>query len=63
MGRKCFDCRGYQAGVKCSIVLSADTEDELVEAVVHHNCAVHGEKDTEEFRRMIRNEIKECSPQ
>jgi predicted small metal-binding protein len=60
MGRKCFDCRGFPAGVKCSIVLSADTEDELIEAVVQHNIAVHGDKDTADFRQMIRNEIKEC---
>ena len=60
MGRKCFDCRGFPAGVKCSIVMSADTEDELIEAVVQHNISVHGDKDTADFRQMIRNEIKEC---
>jgi len=59
MGRMYFDCRDYPGGVKCSVALSADTVDELVEAVVHHNTVIHGEKDTMEFRRMIRNELKE----
>jgi len=63
MGRKCFDCRVFPAGIKCSIVLSADTTDELVETVVQHHAAIHGDKDTAEFRQMIRNEIKECSDQ
>jgi len=62
MGRKYFDCRGYPAGTKCSIILSADTEDELIEAVVRHNVRVHGDKDTPEFRRLIRADIKEGLP-
>jgi predicted small metal-binding protein len=62
MGRKYFDCRDYPGGVKCSVVLSADTVDELIETVMHHNIAIHGEKDTEVFRQMIRNEVKEGSP-
>jgi len=59
MGRMYFDCRDYPGGVKCSVALSADTVEELVEAVVHHNTVIHGEKDTVEFRQMIRNEVKE----
>jgi predicted small metal-binding protein len=62
MGRKYFDCRDYPGGVKCSVALSADTVEELIEVVVHHNSAVHGEKDTEEFRQMISNEVKEGTP-
>ena len=62
MGRKYFDCRGYPVGVKCSMVLSADTEDELIEAVVQHNIKVHGDMDTPEFRKLIRHDIKEGSP-
>ncbi len=61
MGRKCFDCRCFPAGIKCSMVMSADTDEELLEVVVQHHKAVHGDKDTAEFREMIRNEIVECS--
>jgi len=62
MGRKYFDCRGYPAGPKCSMVLSADTEVELIEAVVQHNIRVHGDKDTRESRELIRKDIKEGMP-
>ena len=62
MGRKYFDCRGYPAGGKCSMILSADTEDELIEEVVQHNIRVHGDMDTPEFRKLIRDDIKEWAP-
>ena len=62
MGRKYFDCRDFPAGAKCSVALAADTVDELIEAVVRHNISIHGENDTEEFRLMIRNEIKDGAP-
>lgn len=62
MGRKYFDCRGYPAGIKCSIIFSADTEDELIETVVRHNIRVHGDKDTAAIRKLIREDIKEELP-
>ena len=62
MGRKYIDCRDYPGGIACTVAMSADTVEELVEAVVQHNTAIHGEKDTPEFRQMIRNEIKEGMP-
>jgi predicted small metal-binding protein len=45
--------------VKCSVALSADTKEELLEAVVQHATTVHGYEDTTEFREMIFNGIKE----
>jgi len=62
MGRKYIDCRDHPSDVKCSIALSADTVDELIEAVVHHTTSVHGYEDTTELRQMIRNGIKEGAP-
>lgn len=62
MGRKYFDCRGYPAGVKCSMILSADTEEELIEAVIRHNIRVHGDMDTPKHRKLIRDDIKDGSP-
>ena len=59
MGRKYFDCRSYPAGLKCSIVLSADTEEELIEAVIQHNIRVHGDIDSPEYRKLILDDIKE----
>lgn len=62
MGRKYIDCRDYPGDVKCSVALSADSTDELLEAVVHHGTTVHGYEDTTEFREMIRNGMKNGTP-
>jgi predicted small metal-binding protein len=62
MARKYIDCRDYPSDVKCSVALTADTEEELMEAVVQHGETVHGYKDTLEFRDMIRKGMKAGSP-
>ena len=61
MGRKYIDCRDFPNS-KCTVALSADTEEELLEAVVQHGCKAHGYKDTPEFREQISKEFKEGSP-
>ncbi len=61
MGRKYIDCRAFPDST-CTVALSADTEEELLEAVVHHGVKVHGYEDTSEFRQQIRKEFKERSP-
>ena len=63
MSRKYIDCRDYPQGdTKCSVALSADTEEELLEAVVQHGTTVHGYEDTPEFRDKIRGEFKDGTP-
>ncbi len=62
MARKYIDCRDYPGDVKCSVALSADNEEELLEVVVQHGAKVHGYKDTPEFREKIRKEFKEGAP-
>jgi predicted small metal-binding protein len=62
MGRKYIDCRDYPGEVKCSVALSADTDEELLEAVLQHGSKVHGYEDTPEFRESIRKEFKEGTP-
>lgn len=62
MGRKYIDCRDYPGDHKCSVALSADSEAELLEAVVQHGTTVHGYEDTKEFREMIRKDMKDGSP-
>ena len=59
MNRYFVDCRDHPSEVKCSVALSADTKEELVEAVVQHGITVHGYEDTTEFRKMVFNGIKE----
>lgn len=62
MGRKFIDCREHPSDVKCSVALSADTEEELLEAVIQHAKTVHGYPDTKEVREQLRQGIKEGSP-
>lgn len=59
MGRYYIDCRDHPSDVKCTVALSADTKNELLEAVVQHGTKVHGYEDTPDFRGMILKEIKE----
>jgi predicted small metal-binding protein len=58
MERYSIDCRDYPGDVKCTVALSADSEEELLEAVVQHGVKVHGYKDTPEFREFIVKEFK-----
>jgi predicted small metal-binding protein len=62
MTRKYVDCREQPSETNCTVALSADTEEELVEACVQHAVAVHGHKDTPEFRAEILKGMKEGSP-
>ena len=36
MNRYYIDCRDHPSDVKCSVAVSADTKEELIEAVVQH---------------------------
>ena len=62
MGRYYIDCRDYPGDVKCTVALSADTKEELLEAVVQHGTTVHGYEDTHEFRETIVKGFKEGTP-
>lgn len=63
MARKYIDCREHpQAPKKCSVAISADSTEELVEAVVEHGVKVHGFADTPELRKQMKAAIKEGSP-
>jgi predicted small metal-binding protein len=47
MERYCIDCRDYPGGeVKCSLAISADSKEELLEAALQHAMSVHGYKDS-----------------
>jgi len=58
MGRKTIDCRDFPGDLKCTVSISADTDEELVEAVVEHGTKVHGYEDTPEFRAKILKDAK-----
>lgn len=62
MGRKFIDCRDYPSEMNCSVAIAADSEKELLDAAVQHAVAVHGHKDTPEFRENLRGVIKDGTP-
>jgi predicted small metal-binding protein len=59
MGRKYIDCREAPSVSGCTVAISADRDEELLEAAVQHAVAVHGHKDSAELRGMIKKGIKE----
>lgn len=62
MARKYIDCRLFPTDAKCSVAISADTEDELVEAAAQHAVAVHKHPDSPQLRQHIRSSIREGDP-
>jgi predicted small metal-binding protein len=62
MTRKYIDCREIPSDMNCSVAISADTDKELIEAAVQHAVAVHGHKDTPEFRKELVGAMREGTP-
>ncbi|MCS0494136.1 DUF1059 domain-containing protein [Ancylobacter sp. MQZ15Z-1] len=62
MGRMFIDCREVPSDRKCSVAIAADNERELLDAVVQHAVAVHGAKDTSEFRGELKKAIHQGTP-
>jgi len=63
MARKYINCRDSAETVEvCSVAISADTEDEVVEAAARHAEEVHGYEDTPELRDQLRAAVKEGAP-
>ena len=62
MARKYIDCREFPSDTKCSVTISADGENELLDAAVQHAVAVHGHQDTPEFREQLKSAIREGQP-
>ena len=59
MERKYIDCREYPSEMNCTVMISADSEAELMEAAVQHAVSVHHEHDTPELRNELRKLMKE----
>ena len=59
MNRKYIDCREFPSEMNCSVAISADTDNELIEAAVQHAVAVHKHQDTVELREQVRQSMKE----
>jgi predicted small metal-binding protein len=53
MGRVHIDCREHPSENNCTVSIAADSERELLDAAVQHAVAVHGHRDTPEFRKEL----------
>jgi hypothetical protein len=62
MSRKYIDCREYPSESGCTIAISADTNDELIEAAAQHAVKVHGHQDGPELRAQLGQIVKEGEP-
>ena len=60
--RKFVDCREIPSEMNCTVCISADSEEEVLDAAVQHAIAVHGHDDSEELREMVRGGIREGQP-
>jgi predicted small metal-binding protein len=62
MTRKFIDCREFPSDMHCSVAISADSEEELLQAAVQHAVSVHHHSDTPELRRQLRSLFKDGTP-
>lgn len=63
MSRKYIDCREHpSAESNCTLAISADNENEVLEAGAQHAVAAHGMQDSPELRAQLKTMIKEGSP-
>jgi predicted small metal-binding protein len=62
MTRKYIDCREVPSDKNCSVALSADSEDELLEAAVQHAVSVHQHADSPELRSQLKSFFHEGTP-
>ena len=60
--RHFVDCREFPSDMNCSVAISADTEEEVLDAAAQHAVAVHGHEDTPELRDMIRTTMRQGAP-
>ena len=62
MSRKYIDCREYPSESNCTVAISADSEDELIDAAAQHAVQVHGHQDGPELRSELRQIVKSGMP-
>jgi predicted small metal-binding protein len=62
MTRYYIDCRDHPGDIECTVALSADSKEELLEAAMEHGIHVHNFEDTPEVRNELMKEFKEGTP-
>jgi len=62
MGRRYIDCRAFPSETNCTVAISADSDDELMEVAVQHAVSVHKHADTPELRAQLLALFKDGTP-
>ncbi len=62
MDRKYIDCRDFPSESHCTVAISADGEDELINAAAQHAVQVHGHQDSPELRMQLREAVRSGAP-
>ncbi len=62
MTRHYIDCREFPSVKNCTVAISADSKQELLDAAVQHAVAVHQHQDTPELRAQIQQMFKNGTP-
>lgn len=62
MTRKYIDCREFPSETNCTVALSADNEDELLNSAVQHAVSVHKHDDSPELRQQLKSLFHEGTP-
>ena len=62
MARYFIDCREFPSDIHCTVALSADTKEELLEAALQHAVRVHGYEDSPAVRAEIEGALKQGMP-
>jgi predicted small metal-binding protein len=62
MARKYIDCRDYPSESGCTVAISADSQNELVDAAAQHAVQVHGHQDGPELRAQLNQIVREGQP-
>jgi len=60
--RHYIDCRDFPSVMNCTIAMSANTDQELLEAAVQHAVSVHGHTDSPELREGLKKSFKTGTP-
>jgi len=56
--RKSIDCRDHPSEKNCSLAISG-TEEEVLEAAIHHATTAHGHKSSGDLRAQLRSMLKD----
>ncbi|WP_367305381.1 DUF1059 domain-containing protein [Burkholderia multivorans] len=57
-----MDCREFPSAMHCSVAISADSDNELLEAAVQHAVSVHQHTDNAELRTQLKALFHDGTP-